>query len=306
MKASLKFLALWIAIFWTVAAPLTAGAAESLRFRHTLSLYSDAQGRGLNQPQGVACLDDSVLLVADTGNNRLLRYELTVDGSKPKVAAWKPAAMAFPQRIRVDRQGEIYVFDGKLRRVLHLSPDGSFLGFIDPAPLPTPGRSVIRSFDIDQNNNIYFLDIFSKRVMVCHAGGPCQRQIQFPATYGFFSDIVVDAGENVLILDSINAQVFSAKADAETFSPQSQNLKEYARFPTSLTLDRQGRIYLSDHNGSKIVILARTGAFDARLSALGWKEGFLNHPSQICLNGKGLLFIADTSNNRIQVFSEVK
>lgn len=302
----LKIIWIWVAVGGMFAAPLNAGAAESLRFRHILTLYADEQGMGLNHPQGVAYIGNSVLVVADTGNNRLLRYALSDDGLKPKVTELKPAAMVFPQRVRVNRQGDIYVFDGKLRRVLHLSPEGGFLGFVDPSGLPSPGKTVIRSFDIGPNNSIYFLDIFSKRVIVCNADGTAQSQVQFPATYGFFSDIAVDAEGNIFVVDSINAQVYAARSGTAELSPLSQNLKEYVRYPTDLALDRQGRIYLSDHNGSKIIILARTGAYSAKLSALGWKEGLLDHPSQICLNALGHLCAADTSNNRVQIFNEVK
>jgi hypothetical protein len=78
------------------------------------------------------------------------------------------------------------------------------------------------------------------------------------------------------------------------------------RFPTSLDTDKRGRINLVDRNGSKIIILGQDGSFLGRLSAMGWREGFLNYPSQLCLNNKGEIFIADTNNNRIQIFAVVE
>ncbi|MEJ2247716.1 MAG: hypothetical protein P8Y80_16820 [Acidobacteriota bacterium] len=33
------------------------------------------------------------------------------------------------------------------------------------------------------------------------------------------------------------------------------------------------------------------------------KEGFLTYPSQLCINRRGEIFIADTNNNRLQVFA---
>ncbi len=286
--------------------PLNATAAEVLRFRLVQSLYADDQGLGLKLPQGVACMPQSVLVVADTENGRLIRYALTDDAVKPQVTVFKPPAMVYPQRIRLGPQGDIYVLDGKLRRIMHLSPEGQYLGFMDPVGLPSPTQVAIRSFDIDQRGDLYFLDILSKRVLVCNARGQYRRQIQFPEAYGFFSDLAVGARENIFLVDSINAQVFVARSGATQFSELSRNLKEYARFPTNLILDQQGRIYLSDRNGSKILILAQDGSFVGRLSGLGWKEGLLNHPSQICLNEQGKLFVADTSNNRIQIFVEVR
>ena len=288
-----------------VSAPLNAQAADVLRFRHGGSLYADAQGLGLRMPQGVAC-QESWLVVADTGNGRLLRYALTDDASKYKVTVLKPPGMDYPQRIRLNRQGEIYVLDGKLRRIMHLSPEGKHIGFIEPVGLPSPAQVSIRSFEIDQRGEFYFLDILSKRVLVCNPRGEFRKQILFPETYGFFSDLAVDVRENIFLVDSVNAQVFAATSGATQFSPLSGKLKEYVRFPTSLSLDQQGRIYLVDQNGSKIVVLARDGSYVGKLSALGWKEGLLNHPSQICLNELGRLFVADTSNNRIQIFVRLK
>jgi hypothetical protein len=73
-----------------------------------------------------------------------------------------------------------------------------------------------------------------------------------------------------------------------------------------LTTDRQGRLFLVDRNGSKIIIVARDGSILGRLSAKGWKEGLLSYPSQICINDRGEIFIADTNNNRVQVFVEIE
>ncbi len=39
---------------------------------------------------------------------------------------------------------------------------------------------------------------------------------------------------------------------------------------------------------------------------MGWKEGLLYYPSQLCINEKGEIFIADRNNNRIQIFTVVQ
>jgi hypothetical protein len=35
---------------------------------------------------------------------------------------------------------------------------------------------------------------------------------------------------------------------------------------------------------------------------MGWKEGELLYPADICLNDKGEIFIADRGNNRVQMY----
>ena len=116
---------------------------------------------------------------------------------------------------------------------------------------------------------------------------------------GFISDLTVDVSGNILLLDSVNARIFIKTGQATGFKALTESLKAYMRFPANLTTDRTGRIYLVDRNGGKIIILTRDGSYLGRLSAMGWKEGLLNHPSQICINEQGEIFIADTSNNRV-------
>jgi len=39
---------------------------------------------------------------------------------------------------------------------------------------------------------------------------------------------------------------------------------------------------------------------------MGWNEGLLYFPSQMCINDNGEVFIADRDNSRVQIFSLVK
>ena len=77
---------------------MTAAGQESLKFRHITSIYSDDQGVSLKQPEGVACSDDGVLVVADTGNSRLLRYRLKDNTVERETLEFKVLQLAYPTR----------------------------------------------------------------------------------------------------------------------------------------------------------------------------------------------------------------
>jgi hypothetical protein len=258
------------------------------------------------QPEGVACNDKSILLVADTGNGRLLRYTYKDEAIKAAAVEIKADQLSYPVKMKVNSKGDIYVLDRKQRRIIRMAPAGAFKNYLEPTGLPSPSSYVSRSFAIDTNDNIYILDIFSERVLVLDSEGRYQKQISFPKEYGFFSDVEVDVRGSVLLIDSVNAMVYSAAANSAGFSPLTESLKEYMRFPASLTTDNRGRIYLVDRNGGSIIILGQDGSFLRRQSGLGWKEGRLNYPSQLCINNKGEVFIADTNNSRIQIFEMVE
>jgi sugar lactone lactonase YvrE len=165
---------------------------------------------------------------------------------------------------------------------------------------------VPKSFRIDSRDNIYILDIFSARVLVLSPDGKYQRHVAFPKEFGFFSDLAVDFRETLLLIDSVKAMVFSATKDSKGFSPLTKSLREYLNFPTGITTDGRGTIYIVDENGGGIVILGQDGSYLGRQLTMGWNEGLLYYPSQMCINEKGEVFIADRGNSRVQIFTLVK
>jgi len=301
MKVFLKIL-LVLAI---LPFPMKSFSAETVKFRYLQSVYFDEKGGGLKQPEGIACNEKSLLIVGDTGNDRLLQFTFQEKSLKAGNEIKIPQ-LTNPIRVQINSKGEIFVLDGKKRRIIRLNPDGTFKGYVDAEGIPSPSTFVPRSFKIDRNNNIYILDIFSGRVLVLNSEGKYQKQIPFPKDYGFFSDLSVDSKGTLLLVDCIKAMVFSAAKDSNTFSPLTKNLREYLNFPTSITTDNRGTIYIVDENGSGIVILGQDGSFQGRQLNMGWNEGLLYFPSQMCVDEKGEVFIADRGNSRIQIFTLVK
>jgi DNA-binding beta-propeller fold protein YncE len=280
-------------------------SAETVKFRYLQSLYFDEKGGGLKQPEGVACNEKSLLVVGDTGNDRLLQYTFQEKSLKGGNEIKIPQ-LTNPIRVQINSKGEIFALDGKKRRIIRLNPDGTFKGYVDAEGIPSPSTFVPRSFKIDRNNNIYVLDIFTGRVLVLNSEGKYQKQIPFPKDYGFFSDLSVDSKGTLVLVDCVRAMVFSAAKDSNTFSPLTKNLREFLDFPTSITTDHRGTIYIVDENGSGIVILGQDGSFQGRQLNMGWNEGLLYFPSQMCVDEKGQVFIADRGNSRIQIFTLVK
>jgi len=285
--------------------PLNSFGAETVRLKYLQSVYSDDRGGGIKQPEGVACNDKSVFVIGDTGNDRLLRYTLEEKSLKAGTEIKIPQ-LASPIRIQINSKGEIFALDGKKRRVVRINSDGSFKGYVDPEGVPSPAAFVPRSFKLDRNDNIYLLDIFTGRVLILNPEGKYQKQIPFPKEYGFFSDLSVDSKGNILLIDCVKAMVFSAPKDSNSFSALTKSLREYLDFPTSLTTDSRGTIYIVDEDGSGIVVLGQDGSFLGRQLSMGWTEGLLNFPSQISMNEKGEIFIADRGNSRVQIFTLVK
>lgn len=302
MRTFIKTLVIVTGVLTSGLISTASFGAEVLKFNHIASIYADQEDTAIRQPEGIGCDDRSLLIVADTGNGRLLRYMFEDKKISGELPAIQLPELAYPTRVQLNSRGEIFVLDRMKRRIVRLTPEGTLHSYLEPTG--TPSATVVpRSFFIDRNDMIYVLDIFSERVLVLSPEGQYRAQKKFPQEYGFFSDLTVDFKESIFLIDSVNAMVYSAAKNSETFSPLTQSLKEYMRFPSDISTDTKGHMYLVDRNGGRIIILGPDGTFLGRLSAMGWKEGFLNYPAQLCLNSRGEIFIADTNNNRVQVFA---
>ena len=278
----------------------------AIKFKFITCIYADSQGIVLKGPEGVACNDQDLLIVADTGNVRLLKYIFRDGAVETGTVEIKTAQLSYPTKAELNSKGEIYVLDRRKRSILKFTPAGKFDKYVEPLGLTPPARYVPRSFTIDREDNIYILDILSERVVKLSPEGRYLRHLEFPKGYVFFSDIAVDFKGTILLIDSVEGIVYSAARSSTGFSPITKSLKEYVRFPASLTSDNRGRIYLMDRNGGSMIILGQDGSFLGRVSSMGWKEGWLNYPAQVCVNDKGEIFIADTMNSRVQVFKLVE
>lgn len=286
-------------------AALPATGAEKVKLMYAASLYRDERGVGLSRPDGVGCTAGNLLVVADTGNGRLLTFTyqqalFTLAGEV------KIPELTAPAKVQVSSQGDILVLDEKQRRIVRVGADGAFRGYVDPAGLPSPSAVTARSFALDSRDQIYLLDIASDRVLVLDPAGTFLREIRFARGQGFLSDLTVDSAGTVFAVDTVRPRVVTAPTATTGFAPFSEALREQVRFPTSIAADGSDLLWLVDRNGGSLVTLNRNGMIQTRQLDSGWKEGLLRYPSQVCVSGQGVLFIADRENNRVQAFTVVR
>lgn len=279
-----------------------AMAAQAGRLRYLAAVYLDDQGHGMRQPEAVACNDRSALVVADTGGGRLLRYTVGDWDAKPAGEIRAPE-LSLPVRVQMNSKDEVFALDGARRRVVRFNANGTFKGYLAPEGIPAPASVVPRSLAIDRNDTIYLLDIFSARVLVLDPNGRYVRAVPFPKDHGFFSDVAVDSRGTIYLVDSITTTVYATRKSPGEFAPLAKSLRAHVTFPTSIVVDGRGIIYVVDQAGGGIVLLDRDGTVLGRQLAMGWNEGLVRSPSQLCINDKGQVFVADRGNSRVQIFS---
>src|SRR3954470_24362431 len=244
----------------------SAARAAPLTLVYAGSVYSDAKDAPLSAPEGVACAAEGGLVVADTGNGRLLRLAFK-DGVFSQVAEWKLPELGHPARLQIDAHGDVLSLDARTHRIVRLSPDGRLRGVVDVK------GAVPVSFRLDASGALYLLDISAGQVLVLDSAGNPLRQLPLPK--GSFTDLAVGAQGTIYAVDAVGAAVFAAEKGANGFSSFSRQLRDYASFPASIAITDRGLLLVVDQHGNGVVVLGPDGSFLGRQLSIGWSDGFL-------------------------------
>jgi DNA-binding beta-propeller fold protein YncE len=281
-----------------------AGRASAVGFTPAASIYGDAKGDSkevaLKRPEGVACADGGAIVIADTGNGRLVTYAakagVVIPGTEVKLTQ-----LTFPTRLQLDSKGNVLALDGRSRRIVRLDEKRAFRGYVETKGVT--GAVIPAAFKVDASDNVYVLDVAGRRVLVADPAGNVARTLPLPK--GVFTDLAVDPTGTVFTVDAVTAMVFAADKGSAELKAISRNLKEYMSFPAYMTASK-GKLYLVDQNGMGIVVLGQDGSYQGRQLSLGSNEGYVHYPAQLCINGNAEAFIADRLNNRVQIFKVVE
>jgi sugar lactone lactonase YvrE len=73
--------------------------------------------------------------------------------------------------------------------------------------------------------------------------------------------------------------------------------------PVAVEADRHSRIWVADRGNHTVTRMGIGGHAQLTLGGKGGRKGLLKAPSDIALDNRGNLYVADTGNRRVQVFS---
>jgi sugar lactone lactonase YvrE len=203
----------------------------------------------------------------------------------PPQGSYAQAPLPSPSPAAPDELGEL-----TLDFVLAWGSQGTGLGeFNEP-----------RDIAVDGEGHLYVADTGNRRVQVFDSEG------QFIASWNGGEEefveplaLVVDSREDLYVLDSEPSWIYRFATDG---TPLGRFAGPEARFfhPRGLAIDEADRLYVSDTGGCRVVIYNTAGE---RLSHLGWKgggPGELLEPTDVALDGRGAIYVVDSSNQRVQ------
>ncbi len=172
-----------------------------------------------------------------------------------------------PRGIAVAPDGSLYIADSRNNRIQHLDLEGNVLhswgSFADAAAGAAPGGTFNEPWGVavDSGGNVYVADTWNHRVQKFTAQG------DFIAMWGYFG--------------------------------QAEDAYAYWG-PRDIAVDAFDRVLITDTGNKRVVVLDQDGTFVTEIGGAGFLPGTFNEPIGVVVSADGLVFVADTWNQRIQ------
>jgi DNA-binding beta-propeller fold protein YncE len=209
-----------------------------------------------------------------------------------------------PYGVAVGKDGRVFVTDTAARRVFVFDPDARSVGFIGESGVGKLAKPV--GVAVDDNGTAFVADATLKRVFGYAPDGSLAIAIGHDGELQNPSGLAIDRQRRQLyVADAKKHQVLCySSADGSFIRAIGKRGVEHGEFnfPTNLTVDRNGQLYVADTLNFRIQIFDAAGAFVKSIGSQGDGPGQLNRAKGVGVDSEGHIYIADTSFNNFQIF----
>lgn len=224
--------------------------------------------------------------------------------------------LADPTNLAIDRQGNIWVTDGRNSQFQIFAPDGTFLeawgtpgegegelDFVEPTLFGGYGAG---SLAFDAAGNLYVADPGNYRIQKF---GPDRSFLAAWGTYGLgdgqfaaILNLAIDGQGRVYVTDEARGDVQLFDADGAFLSVWSNGAEGWLGKPSVIEIDGDGNLWFTHFQKHAIQKYSPDGRLLASWDVSGFKVGQLYQPSGLAIDAQRRVFVSEWGNNRIQVF----
>jgi DNA-binding beta-propeller fold protein YncE len=217
-----------------------------------------------------------------------------------------------PHGLTVDAEGNLYVAQGVTKdnpknrisvynACLRWDHDIYLEGF-EGADSFLPYRMAI-----DRNGNIYVAGYYFSGVLILNNQGKLLEIIS-PEEEGRkvkITNVTIDKTGKIYLVSEEESRIYVYDENRKflfKFGEKGGSSGKLSH-PLAVGIDnRNGRMYVVDYMRHTISVYDKDGKYLFEFGGLGWGEGWLQHPRDISVDSAGRIFVADTFNDRIEVF----
>lgn len=176
------------------------------------------------------------------------------------------STIVMPTGVAVNSKGHIFIANKGRMKLLEFDAAGNFMRSLAEDVLVAP-----HGLRIDKQDNIWVTDIETHMVLRINPNGRISLVLGQKDTSG-----LIDETRNLILFNK----------------------------PADMAFGLNSEIYIADGYGnSRVVKLDKYGNFIGTWGEKGNENGNFNNPHNVVVDNKGLVYVADRHNNRIQIFN---
>ena len=251
----------------------------------------------LSRPSGLATDSTGSLLIADTGNHRIVRLNTTT-GELTAVYETSSPALQWPCDIAVGVDDVMWVADTWNHRIVRLSPQGHQLPFIT-ALFSAPSLHYPAGVSLDSAGRVFIADTGNDRIVQMSAEGEQMAvyvtngpSLRAPLSVAIHFDGSLQP--SIFIADSGNDRVVKLSVTGVQLSEYQLNNPSLS-YPSGLVVTPGSELYVADSGINRITRLRPTVVFDEYYT----QSPSLANPTGVAVDAADDLLVVDWANRRL-------
>jgi DNA-binding beta-propeller fold protein YncE len=211
-----------------------------------------------------------------------------------------------PKGVHVAKDGKIYVTDTAAGDVFILDPVNKTANSVNSMGAKYFFKPI--GVTTDDQNRIFITDSQTDKVIVLDQEGKVLATLVPKTPFKQPSGIAADSERNRLyVIDTHNHHIEVFALDTlkheDTIGKRGQDEGEF-NFPSNITVDTQGHVYVVDTMNGRVQIFDSEGRFINMFGQFGDVSGMFARPKGIGVDSEGHIYVVDAAFNNVQIFNQ--
>lgn len=249
---------------------------------------------------------NNLVYVCDSEDKKISAFSLQGAG---KFRIGENGELDDPVGVAVDRQGNLYVSERKLRKIRVFDRLGKMATEIDLGNIEATTKVQPSKIAVSRSGNLYVVDQANQQILVFDKDRNLKLKFgkigDHQGEFRTIEDVAVDRQDRIYVADSSGFPVQMFDKSGGYISRIGLRREANGMVdPVAVTVDRFDQLWVVDSSEHNVRIYDRIGLPLKSFGSYGTGDAMLFYPVDLDLDEMGRVFILERGSRRMQVFAQ--